>query len=88
MRKDSPSYQLWEKFIINKKNQVLILIPPGLGNAYYVSSDQAVYHYKLAYSGEYIDAKDQFTYKWNDENLGIDWPVKSPLLSPRDNFSK
>ena len=88
LRRDSSSYQLWEKFIINKENQVLILIPPGLGNAYYVSSDQAVYHYKLAYSGEYIDAEDQFTYKWNDENLGIDWPVKAPFLSPRDNFSK
>ena len=88
LRRDSSSYQVWEKFIINKENQFLILIPPGLGNAYYVSSDQAVYHYKLAYSGEYIDAEDQFTYKWNDADLGIDWPVKTPSLSPRDNFSK
>lgn len=87
LRKDSLTYQKWEKFLVSKDNQILILLPPGLGNAYYVLSHQAVYHYKLAYNGEYFDSNEQFTYKWDDERLDIDWPVKKPILSPRDNFS-
>ena len=57
-----------------------------MGNAYYVSSTQAVYHYKLAYLGNYLDSNDQFTYKWNDKNLGINWPMKKPILSDRDSL--
>jgi dTDP-4-dehydrorhamnose 3,5-epimerase-like enzyme len=22
--------------------------------------------------------------KWNDENIGIDWPIKNPILNWRD----
>ncbi|EAI7731860.1 dTDP-4-dehydrorhamnose 3,5-epimerase, partial [Campylobacter coli] len=52
--------------------------------AHYVSSESAVYYYKCAYLGEYVDADDQFTYAWNDERIGINWPTNSPILSDRD----
>ncbi|EQB5881348.1 dTDP-4-dehydrorhamnose 3,5-epimerase family protein [Campylobacter coli] len=83
-RKDSPTYLKWEKFIINQDNQQIILVPAGFGNAHYVSSESAVYYYKCAYLGEYVDADDQFTYAWNDERIGINWPTNSPILSDRD----
>ncbi|EAK1252452.1 dTDP-4-dehydrorhamnose 3,5-epimerase, partial [Campylobacter jejuni] len=25
-----------------------------------------------------------FTYAWNDERIGIDWPTNTPILSDRD----
>ena len=85
-RVDSPTYLQWEKFIINKENQQLILIPPNMGNSYYISSHKAVYHYKLAYEGDYIDADGQFTFAWNDERINIDWSVDNPILSDRDTI--
>ena len=85
MRKDSPTYKQWQDFIINKDNQQLILIPPNMGNAYYVSSEEAVYHYKLAYNGDYIDADEQFSVKWNDEKINIKWISDTPILSHRDS---
>jgi len=84
MRKNSPTYLQWQDFIINSENQNLILIPPNMGNAYYVKSESAVYHYKLAYEGDYIDADEQFSIKWNDESIGIKWLTNEPLLSGRD----
>jgi len=84
MRKYSKTYKKWQKFIINKSNQQLILIPPNMGNAYYVNSDTAVYHYKLAYDGDYIDANEQFTLSWNDKGVSVEWPTKNPILSHRD----
>jgi len=83
-RKNSPTYMQYEKFTINKNNQRLILIPPGLGNSYYANSENVVYHYKLAYEGEYIDADEQFTYSWDDANIAIDWGDIKPILSDRD----
>lgn len=84
MRSNSPTYKQWQDFIINKENQQLILIPPNMGNAYYINSNEAVYHYKLAYSGDYIDADEQFSIAWNDKSIGINWNAKSPILSDRD----
>ena len=84
MRKDSPTYKQWQDFIISKDNQQLILIPPNMGNAYYVNSSEAVYYYKLAYNGDYIDADEQFSVKWNDNTIGINWMSDNPILSNRD----
>ena len=61
-----------------------VLLPPGIGNAFYVRSEAAVYHYKLAYLGDYFDAADQFSVKWNDPEIAIEWPTNHPILSDRD----
>jgi len=84
LRKDSPTYLNWQGFQINRKNQLLVLIPPNMGNAYHVCSHEAVYHYKLAYEGDYFDADDQFSLKWNDKRIGINWSTSQPILSNRD----
>jgi len=84
MRKQSDTYLKWQKFLINENNQCLILLPPNIGNAFYVKTDQAVYHYKLAYKGDYFDEKRQFSVKWNDRRIGIKWPISNPILSERD----
>lgn len=84
LREGSSTYLQWQSFNIDSNNQQSVLIPPHMGNAYYVFSENAVYHYKLAYTGNYFDAKDQFSLKWNDERIGIDWPISNPILSLRD----
>ena len=84
MRKDSPTYLIHESFDLSSDKPKLILLPPGIGNAFLVTSTKAVYSYKLSYEGEYIDADDQFTCHWADPQLNIKWPNKKPILSKRD----
>lgn len=84
MRENSETFLHWEAFNLGDNNRQMILIPPGLGNAFYVKSDNATYHYKLAYDGDYADANDQFTVSWNDPRINIPWPTKDPILSERD----
>ena len=83
-RENSPTYLKWDRYIINKQNNLLVLIPPDMGNSYFVSCAPAVYHYKLAYKGDYLDADSQFSLKWNDPRIGIEWPTINPILSERD----
>lgn len=83
-RKESPNYLKHEKFTINHENPTLILIPPRFGNAQYIKSAEAVYFYKWAFEGEYVDADAQFTYLWDDKRIGIEWGEISPILSERD----
>jgi dTDP-4-dehydrorhamnose 3,5-epimerase len=84
MRPDSPSYLKWESFELNSKNKKQILVPPNYVNGYCVLSDFAIFHYKLAYEGEYFDVAQQMVVKWNDERLNINWPCTDPILQARD----
>ena len=84
LRRDSPNFKKWIKFYLSQENLKAVLIPPGFGNAFCVLSANALYHYKLAYEGEYNDFDKQFTYAWNDQTIGIDWTVKNPITSVRD----
>ena len=85
MRESSATYLKWQSFDIGCSNRSLVLIPPGMGNAFYVKSSSATYHYKLAYPGNYIDADEQFTVPWNDPRINISWQTSDPILSNRDS---
>ena len=84
LRENSSTYLQHLAIEIDRQSGVSVLIPPGCGNAYYVLSEQCVYHYKLSYDGDYIDATEQFTVNWNDSRLKINWPTENPILSERD----
>ena len=84
-REGSSTYLDHEAFYLNNSKLMSVLVPPGFGNAFLSMSDMSVYHYKLAYSGDYNDANDQFTFKWNDPRINIEWPSTNPILSERDN---
>ena len=84
MREYSDTYLQHQCFELGYSNHQMILIPPGLGNAFFVKSEFATYHYKLAYQGNYVDAEDQFTVAWNDPRININWPSNEPILSERD----
>lgn len=85
MREESPTYLKWDSWILNDNNKLQVLIPPGFVNGYYVMSENATFHYKLAYEGEYFDVKEQKVVSWNDKRLNILWPCESPILNDRDS---
>lgn len=77
----SSDFGKWESFLLSYESRNQLYIPPMYGNGYYVMSDTAVYSYKQSsYYGDYR----QFTYKWNDERFGIQWPDGARILSERD----
>jgi dTDP-4-dehydrorhamnose 3,5-epimerase len=51
----------------------------------YSLREQAIFHYKQS---TYYNPKGRFTYKWNDPQLKLWWPVKDPILSPRDEIGR
>jgi dTDP-4-dehydrorhamnose 3,5-epimerase len=83
-RPESPNYLKWDSLILDNKTRKSVLVPPQFGNAFLVLSENSVFHYKWAYPGGYPDVEDQFTLKWNDSRLNIDWPISNPMLQKRD----
>jgi len=83
-REHSNTYKKWDWTILNSSNKKQVLLPPGVGNGFLVLSEESVFHYKWSYDGEYPDVDQQFTIKWNDPSLNIDWPISNPILQARD----
>jgi dTDP-4-dehydrorhamnose 3,5-epimerase len=78
---ESPMFGKWQSFTLSDKNRWQILVPPKHGNAHFVLSETAIFHYKQT---TYYNPKGQFSYTWNDPRFNIWWPVKHPIVSRRD----
>ena len=83
-RPNSPTYDEWRWVMLTHTNRKSITIPPGVGLSYLVMSAEASILYNLSYPGDYQDVDSQFTFKWNDPDLSIDWPISDPILQKRD----
>ena len=83
-RNNSKTYLQHQSMILDDRKRKMVLVPPGVGNGFLVLSEDSVFSYKWAYKGKYPDVEDQFTIKWNDKRLNIDWPIDNPILQKRD----
>ena len=82
LRPESGAYLRWEPFELTAANRLQLLIPPGCATGVVALADPSLMLYKQ--SERYAGAEGQFTVRWDDPALGIDWPVARPLLSERD----
>lgn len=81
IRRESPTFRQWVSVILSRDNRRSVYIPPGYAHGFCVLSEDAEVIYKT--TEEY--APDlEWGVRWNDPDLAIPWPLKTPILSPRD----
>lgn len=81
LRKGSPSYGRWVSAVLSRENRQMLWVPPGFAHGFCAVSDEADVLYKV--TAEYAPDLERGV-RWNDPDLGIDWPVNEPILSPKD----
>jgi dTDP-4-dehydrorhamnose 3,5-epimerase len=81
LRRGSPTFGQWYAAVLSSENQHQLYVPPGFGHAFCVISESADLINKLS---EYYHPEDDYGIIWNDPDIGIPWPVSSPILSERD----
>ncbi len=85
LRPDSPTVGQWYGARLSDRNHHMLWIPPGLGHAFLVLSDEAVFSYKCT---DIYYPDDQHTLAWDDPDVAIDWPaiegVDGFVLSDKD----
>ncbi|ULR32465.1 dTDP-4-dehydrorhamnose 3,5-epimerase [Dickeya fangzhongdai] len=85
IRPDSPTYGRWEGVVLSEENKTQFWIPPGLAHGFVVLSELADFEYKCT---DYYSPAHENCLLWNDADIGIDWPIVSPLLSEKDKKGK
>jgi len=83
-RPESENYLKWESYIISERNHLSVLVPPNFVNGHLCLSEECLFHYTQSYPEDYVDWMNQDTLKWNDERIGINWPIDNPILNWRD----
>ena len=88
LRGDSPTYGKWYGEILSEENKKQIYIPPKFAHGFLVLSDEAEFVYKCT---EFYHGEDESGIKWDDEDIGIDWPldeIDEIILSDKDKELK
>ncbi len=81
IRRNSPTFAQWVGFELSAENFHQLYVPPGFAHGFCVLSDVAQVEYKCT---DFYFAADEISLSWNDPVLSIDWPVRDPILSRRD----
>lgn len=81
VRRGSPTFGKWIGVDLSAQNKRQLWIPPGFAHGFCVTSDSADFMYKCT---EYYAPEFEQSVRWDDPELGIDWPVTQPLLSKKD----
>ena len=81
IRPDSPTLGKWSAVELTEENKKMFFVPVGFAHGYAVLSDDAEALYKC---GSVYDPELETEILWNDPDIAVEWPVKSPILSERD----
>lgn len=81
IRPGSPHFGRWYGATLSEDNGHQLWIPEGFAHGYAVLTDTAVFAYKC--TSAYHPEGDAAV-AWNDPDIGIDWPITDPDLSPKD----
>ncbi len=81
IRRGSPTFGQWTGVTLSEQNCRQIYIPQGFAHGFCVLSETVLFMYKCS---DYYAPEDEGGICWNDPQLGIHWPVETPILSDRD----
>ncbi len=84
IRPQSATFMQWEAVELDDQTHKQLYVPIGFAHGFCVLSPTARVHYKV--SSPY-HPKTECSIRWNDPDFKIDWPIKDPILSPRDQIS-
>ena len=85
IRDGSRTYGQWFGTVLSAEKKNMLYVPEGFAHGFLVLSDTAVFSYKLS---DYYHPEDESGIPWNDETIGIRWPISKDmtiLTSERDS---
>jgi dTDP-4-dehydrorhamnose 3,5-epimerase len=81
VRAGSPTRGQWVGLELSSKLGNMLYVPVGFAHGFCVLSDHADVLYKV--TAEYAPELERGIV-WNDPEIGVEWPLRKPLLSGRD----
>lgn len=96
LRRSSPNFGRWGGIELSAENHRQLWVPPGFAHGFLVLSETADFLYKTT---DYYAPQAEGCLRWDDPEVGIDWPdtgvapiladkdAKAPLLARANSFA-
>ena len=84
VRRGSPTFARWVGVRLSAENFHQLYVPPGFVHGFCVLSEFAQVEYKCT---DFYAPNDEQSVIWNDPDIGIEWPVADPVISPKDRVA-
>jgi len=81
IRRGSPAFGKWYGTTLSEENKAMLWIPAGFAHGFCALTDDAELVYKAT---EIYHPEADRGIRWNDPEIGIDWPIADPSLSAKD----
>ena len=81
VRKDSPAFGRWEGFELSAENRRSLYVSGGIAHGFQCLKDNCEVFYQMS---EFYFPELARGLRWNDPQVGIQWPLANPTLSERD----
>ncbi len=81
IRPESPTYKKWYGVTLSADKPTQLYVPVGFAHGFCVMSETAEVSYKCT---DLYDPSDELHLLWDDPDIAISWPIKTPLLSAKD----
>lgn len=86
LRPNSETYGKWEGVLLSAENRRQFFIPKNFAHGFLVLSNEAEFVYKV---DDFYHPNDEGGIIWNDETVGVDWPIEKDMeiiLSEKDKL--
>jgi dTDP-4-dehydrorhamnose 3,5-epimerase len=81
IRRGSATFGRWVGVRLSGENFRQLYVPPGFAHGFCVLSEVVDVEYKCT---DFYDAADEIGLAWNDPDVGIEWPIRDPIISDKD----
>ena len=81
IRKGSPSYAQWTGVELSAENKKQFFIPRGFAHGFITLTDDVEVQYK---ADNYYAPDCDGNIRWDDPEIGIEWPIAPVILSEKD----
>lgn len=85
IRRGSPTLGQWVGIEASEENRRQVWAPAGFARGFCVLSESADIQYKC--TGVY-NKQGESGILWNDPAIGVEWPVKDPVISDKDRAAR
>ena len=85
LRKNSKTFGKYFSIVISENSEFSFYIPKGFAHGFLCLSKECTVNYRCS---QYRHIKSETTLKWDDKEVGVEWPIRKPILSTKDKNGK